>query len=83
MANHYCSVPQCTSWAKRNPELSFHLFPEAGKQRVWMETKLGNKVMIDRQKAWVLKLKIGKPVSKYMKVCSLHFTDNDYFNRGK
>ncbi|XP_044764415.1 uncharacterized protein LOC123320980 [Coccinella septempunctata] len=36
---------------------------------------------MDRQKAWQLKLKIGKPITKNMKVCSLHFTDDDYFYR--
>ena len=30
-----------------------------------------------RQK-WKVILKIGKPYSKYMSVCSLHFKDSDY-----
>ncbi|KAJ8943431.1 hypothetical protein NQ318_020682, partial [Aromia moschata] len=31
--------------------------------------------------AWILKLRIGKPVSKFMRVCSLHFAEEDYFYR--
>ncbi|KAJ8938307.1 hypothetical protein NQ318_004603 [Aromia moschata] len=37
---------------------------------------------IDRRKAWILKLRIGKPVS-FMKVCSFHFSEEDYFYRFK
>lgn len=81
MSNSYCSVPQCSSWAKTNPDLSFHLFPEAGKHRVKVESALGDPTWMCRRKAWILKLKIGKPVTKYMLVCSKHFTDDDFFRR--
>ncbi|KAJ8956939.1 hypothetical protein NQ318_014358 [Aromia moschata] len=33
---------------------------------------------IDKRKAWILKLRIGKPVSKFMRVCSLHFAEEDF-----
>ncbi|KAJ8938838.1 hypothetical protein NQ318_019013, partial [Aromia moschata] len=36
---------------------------------------------IDKRKAWILKLRIGKPVSKCMRVCSLHFAEEDSFYR--
>lgn len=29
-------------------------------------------------KIWQNILKIGKPITKYMLVCSLHFTENDF-----
>ncbi|KAJ8909965.1 hypothetical protein NQ315_005972 [Exocentrus adspersus] len=58
--NHYCCVPQCSSWVKRNPELSFHTFPKAGKSKVIVETKLGNKELVDRREMWIRKLRIGK-----------------------
>ncbi|KAJ8938697.1 hypothetical protein NQ318_007985, partial [Aromia moschata] len=38
---------------------------------------------IDKRKAWILKLKIRKPVSKFMRVCSLYFAEEDYFYRSK
>ncbi|KAJ8941604.1 hypothetical protein NQ318_012950 [Aromia moschata] len=36
---------------------------------------------IDKRKACILKLRIGKPVSKFMRVCSLYFAEEDYFYR--
>nr|CAI5831349.1 unnamed protein product [Callosobruchus analis] len=44
------------------------------------------KHLMDQRKAWILKLKIGKQVSKSMKVCSLHFnkgTSSDRTDRYK
>lgn len=81
--NYYCCVPQCSSWVKTRPELSFHTFPKAGKQKVFVETKFGNRELVDRKQAWIQKLKIGKKVSDYMRVCSLHFDESDYFQKGK
>lgn len=82
-SNHYCCVPQCNSWAKKdvNKGLSFHIFPPEIGPRVYFETKMG-KQLVTRRKAWILKLRIGKPITKFMKVCSLHFKQEDYFNRG-
>ncbi|XP_045473069.1 uncharacterized protein LOC123679700 [Harmonia axyridis] len=79
--NDYCCVPQCTSWSKKNPDLSFFIFPRANERKVLIHTQQRSELM-DRRKAWIVKLRILKPVSKYMKVCSLHFTDRDYFPRG-
>ncbi|KAJ8947581.1 hypothetical protein NQ318_010093 [Aromia moschata] len=42
-----------------------------------------SKARIDKRKAWILKLRIRKPVSKFMRVCSLHFAEEDYFYRSK
>jgi THAP domain len=81
--NYYCCVPHCYSWLKRNPELSFHTFPKPGKSKVLLETKLGNKEIINRKQAWIKQLKIGKKVSNYMRVCSLHFSDSDFLQKGK
>ena len=41
--------------------------------------KLEQKEKVDAQKAWENALKMGKPVSEYMRICSLHFTKEDYF----
>ncbi|KAJ8938813.1 hypothetical protein NQ318_006434 [Aromia moschata] len=61
--NHYCCVPRCSSWIKRDPQLIFHIFPEQGKPQVSLVNKFGQKERIDRRKAWILKLSIGKPVT--------------------
>ncbi|KAJ8944434.1 hypothetical protein NQ318_002131 [Aromia moschata] len=81
--NHCCSVPRCSSWIKRDPQLTFHIFPEQGKHQVSPVNKFGQNEHIDRRKAWILKLSIGKLVSKFMKVYSLHFAEEDYFYRSK
>nr|CAI5825358.1 unnamed protein product [Callosobruchus analis] len=74
---------ECNSWAKKDTErkLTFHRFPETNTRQVYIETEMGKHLM-DQRKAWILKLKIGKQVSKSMKVCSLHFNKDDYFNKG-
>ncbi|KAJ8946108.1 hypothetical protein NQ318_010407 [Aromia moschata] len=71
--NHYCCVPRCSSWIKRDPQLTFQILPEQGRHQE----------RIDRRKAWILKLRIEKPVNKFMKVCSFHFAEEDYFYRFK
>nr|CAI5837709.1 unnamed protein product [Callosobruchus analis] len=76
-------ISGCNSWAKKDTErkLTFHRFPETNTRQVYIETEMGKHLM-DQRKAWILKLKIGKQVSKSMKVCSLHFNKDDYFNKG-
>ncbi|KAJ8972010.1 hypothetical protein NQ317_000656 [Molorchus minor] len=74
----FCCVYGCNSKAERNRKLSFHLFPMPGKRKVEFITKLGICEKIDIHKAWMLKLKMGKPASRFMRVCSAHFTSDDY-----
>uniref|UniRef100_A0A6P7H673 Uncharacterized protein LOC114346673 n=1 Tax=Diabrotica virgifera virgifera TaxID=50390 RepID=A0A6P7H673_DIAVI len=58
-SNRYCSVSQCSSWEKKNTDVTFHAFPQTGdKYPVRIEGKLGSKVLMKRQEAWKLKLKI-------------------------
>lgn len=75
----FCSVYGCNSMASRCPQLAFHAFPSAGIRKVTIENKLGLEENVDIQKAWENALKMGKPSTKYMKVCSLHFQESDYF----
>lgn len=81
--NHYCCVPQCSSWVKRNPSLSFHTFPRAGKSKVVVETKFGSKELVDQRQMWIRVLKLGKKPSDHMRVCSLHFDESDFMQKGK
>lgn len=74
----FCCVFGCSSKAKRNRTLSFHVFPPQGKRKVYIINKLGSLEKIDIHKAWILNLKMSKVPSKYMKVCSLHFTSDDF-----
>ena len=78
----FCCVYGCSSTYNSEGVKSFHSFPAKGSGNVKVKNKLGIKESIDRHLAWKLRLKMGKEVSKYMKVCSLHFSDNNYFNTG-
>nr|CAI5833451.1 unnamed protein product [Callosobruchus analis] len=79
--NHYCCVPQCSSWIKRNPELSFHSFAKAGMEKVLVETKLGTNELGDQRQKWIRLLKLGKKPSDHMRVCSLHFNATDFLQK--
>ncbi|KAJ8938010.1 hypothetical protein NQ318_022943 [Aromia moschata] len=65
--NHYYCVPRCSSWIKKDPQLIFHIHHEQGKHQVSIINKFGQKERVDRRKAWILKLRIGKPVIKDLK----------------
>ncbi|KAJ8975309.1 hypothetical protein NQ317_014982 [Molorchus minor] len=77
----FCCVPGCSSKGTIDRSLSFHLFPKLGVSRVQYETKLG-KQLIDRRIAWLLRTKIEKRVSPYMKICSKHFLESDFHYSG-
>lgn len=76
----YCSVSGCKSSGKRGKNLHFHKFPKSSKTDIMVpyENEFGQIEQISRRKAWILKLKIRKPVTKGMTVCSKHFTPFDY-----
>ncbi|CAG9831860.1 unnamed protein product [Diabrotica balteata] len=63
ISKNCCSVPQCSSYYNSQRTISLHKFPLDENMR----------------KVWQCNLRIGKPITKHMNVCSLHFTDNDYF----
>lgn len=74
----FCSVFGCNSKACKNPELSFHRIPEAGQIKVNHLNKFGQSELIDRRMLWERVLKMGKEVTQNMRVCSLHFVEDDY-----
>lgn len=49
---------------------------------ITVKNKFGKEEKIDRFLAWTRKLKMGKEVSKTMRVCSLHFSDGQFINKG-
>lgn len=67
----------------KKPELSFHTFPKNGKSKVIAHTRLGTKELVDRRSVLIRTLKIGKKVSDYLRVCSLHFERSDFLQKGK
>lgn len=62
----YCSVPFCTSARWKSPDISFHRFPNA-----YTDAK--------RRELWVEKVRLGKPASSTMVICSRHFQPQDFF----
>lgn len=77
-----CCVEGCDISSHKNPEICFHKFPEPNQRLVYVEDSLGNKKQMDQLTAWTTILKI-KDVNKNMKVCSLHFTKEDFHFPGK
>jgi hypothetical protein len=75
--NVNCAVYGCTSVRKKNPELSFHSFPKEG-EKVNIKNGFGVEEVCNRRQLWEAKLKIGKKVSKSMKICSVHFKKEDF-----
>lgn len=76
-SNVNCCVDGCNSVNRKNCELNFHSFP-AVDQKVNICDKSGVQKEVNRRTLWESTLRLGKPVSKYMRVCSKHFKDDDY-----
>ncbi|XP_063976550.1 uncharacterized protein LOC135162241 [Diachasmimorpha longicaudata] len=74
----FCCVYGCHSKACRDPKIRFYTFPREKVDFVKIINKFDEEEMIDRRQAWIKVLRIGKKVSKYMKVCSLHFIEDDF-----
>ena len=74
----FFSIFGCNSKASKNPELSFHRFPEADKIKVKCVNKLALSEMIARRILCETILRMGKEVTSIMRVCSLHFVKEDY-----
>ncbi|KAK4884844.1 hypothetical protein RN001_001115 [Aquatica leii] len=68
--NVNCCVYICHSRKDREINLSFHRFPKARSEKV------------DRLKAWELKLLMGKRPTSCLRVCSIHFIENDFILPG-
>jgi hypothetical protein len=79
--NQNCCVYACKSVRKKNPDLMYHTFPNLG-QNINIKDRFGQLQVQDRRKLWEIKLKMGKKVTQSMKVCSLHFSEDDYEQSG-
>lgn len=80
MSRRFCCVYGCTSQHKRDKNTAFHKFPRKGEIKVPFTNKLNIVEKVDRRKMWIMALKMGKPVSNCMTVCSKHFTESDYLS---
>lgn len=83
VCNINCCVYNCHSKKGREQHLSFHQFPKRNASYVYITNAFGIKEKVDRRKVWEMKLLIGKPTTVSMKVCSLHFKNDDYILPGR
>lgn len=77
----FCCVQNCTS-NRSDINLSFHVFPKRGENTVWLENKYGEMEKVDRFDAWLQIVKTKRPYIQTYKICSKHFTKDDYIPRG-
>ncbi|XP_044579939.1 uncharacterized protein LOC123262025 [Cotesia glomerata] len=73
-----CCVYGCNSRSSKNNTIRFYNFPPANSRSVIIKNKFGEDEVIDRRLAWITALKIGNKVTQSKRVCSLHFTVNDF-----
>ena len=78
----YCTIKNCSSKSSRDTHLSFHKFPKAKSHLLPAKFFFGNIEKVDVLTAWIKAMRI-KNVGKYTKVCSLHFTEKDFFKSSK
>ena len=62
----FCLVFGCNSKGSKNPELSFHRFPDAGKIKVKCVIKLALSEIIDRRILWERILRMRNEVMSNM-----------------
>lgn len=82
-SNINCCVFGCKSRASKNDTVRFYNFPRKNENVVLVENKLNQEEKLDRFDAWVKVLRMGKIVTRTMRVCSLHFTKDDFIPSSK
>ncbi|KAJ8909937.1 hypothetical protein NQ315_005656 [Exocentrus adspersus] len=81
--NTNCCVYGCHSRKGKDRNIHFHAFPNKNSGiKVKLINAMDQEENIDKRKAWEKVLLMGKPVNKYMRVCSKHFTSEDYCAKG-
>lgn len=76
-----CSALNCPNTTERNPNFFFHSIPKTG-ECVSLENKFGIIEKYDRRAVWDKRLKLSKKITRSSKVCSYHFTKDDYLFPG-
>lgn len=74
----YCCVYGCQSHAFKHETVRFHSFPKKKDSLVKIVNNFNQEELVDRHDVWVKVLRMGKKISTSMRVCSRHFTQDDY-----
>ncbi|KAL5246156.1 hypothetical protein ACI65C_013564 [Semiaphis heraclei] len=79
-SNTYCSVYGCSTYYNSGSDISFHSLPKENSNKIKWINKNGTSQMIDRRKAWILKLHMDTVNLKktQIKICSKHFVKEDF-----
>lgn len=80
----YGGVFGCKPFYSTNENISFHVFPKDNEPKVLWTNKMGIKELADRRRVWAMNLRMGKDALQktQLRVCSLHFTENDFMPSG-
>jgi hypothetical protein len=83
-SNNYCSVFGCQSYYSFDENISFHRIPNVKDPKVLFKNKWGIEELVDRRRMWAVTLRFSKAalLKKQIKVCSKHFTSQDFFAPG-
>lgn len=78
-SKEFCCVFGCSSTASKHETVRFFHFPKAGDSYIKIPNLFGESELLDRRKPWENVLKMGKPITNSMVVCSLHFRQEDFY----
>lgn len=81
--NTNCCVHGCHSRKGADRSIHFHYFPQKHDIRVKIINALGVEEEMNRRKAWEKVLLMDRPATDSLRVCSKHFTIDDYCSEGK
>lgn len=81
---HKCCIRNCKSHTEPHPEgrITFHPIPPSG-HLVVIQTQPGKLGKIDRRAFWCRRLRLREPVCGTLRVCSLHFREQDFYFKSK
>lgn len=60
----YGSVFGCKTYYSTDNSISFHWFPESNKSKVQWTNNNGRTELVDKRRAWAIKLRMGKETQK-------------------
>lgn len=72
-----CCIESCRSRSDKNLNLRYHIFPRENEPHISIINSFGSVEKIDRFKAWKKACKLEN-VTRYTRICSLHFSRDDY-----
>jgi len=80
-SKNHCSVFGCSAYYSTEENISYHCLPSATGPKILWKNNSGFEELVNCQTIWAVGLRLSKEAlsKKNIKVCSKHFTVNDYF----